>query len=513
MKTRRRPLLVLLSLSLMAVGCTATQPEQAPYSAPSTTAPVDLPPRSELREFPGTPVTRPAFRRPEKQPNFLVMTTDDSAMKDMEFMPRVEAALADEGVTLDQVVAQTPLCVPSRASLLTGQYSHNHGAHAITGPESGVSALDDSDTLPLWLQDAGYDTLFVGKYLNGYGETTPDTYVPPGWTDWRATVDPSTYDYFDHELNVNGTVSRHPGEYSTTLLREQALDMLDEPRREQKPWMMWFNFVAPHHGVPAETGKVRTAAAVPDDRDRDTFSDLELPDTPEMFEEDPSDKTLSAQSRQKVDEQGRAEMRLARQRRVEALQAVDRTVGQLVDTLRRSGQLDNTYVLFTSDNGYALGEHNMRGKLWHFDDMLRVPAVMRGPGLPAGTTVSTPMSNADWAPTIAALAGARTPDDVDGTNVFPWFSSDATKRVIPVMAWKVADGSAQIYRGVSVGPWTFATNRRGRHTELYDRRSDPRQLTSLSTDKRFRPWLRTFRALTKQYASCAGETCQSGFYR
>ncbi|MGN0062880.1 MAG: sulfatase [Nocardioides sp.] len=516
MRTPSR-LLTALCVAALAAGCTtgpqAPRRHSAPHEAPRTKAPVPDPSRAELRAFPGTEVARPAFTAPEEQPNFLVLTTDDMAMAELELMPYVSTQLAAEGLTLTESITPTPLCAPSRASFLTGQYAHNHGVTAVDGPRGGAAALDDTDTLPVWLQEAGYDTAFVGKYLNGYGEQTAPEYVPPGWTEWRATVDPTTYDFLNHDLNVNGEVTSHPGEYSTTLLREQALDVLDDPARDDAPWLMWFNFVAPHSGHAGGEQDPDNPGTVPAEEDLGDFADLDLPSTPAMFEEDPSDKTLVPESRQRVDDDARASMRLARQRRAEALQSVDRTVEALVETLREQGTLDNTYVLFTSDNGFALGEHNMRGKLWHFDEMLRVPTVLRGPGLPAGRSVATPVSVADWAPTIAALAGAEAPGSVDGTNVVPWFGTRATHRAIPIAGWKVFDGSARMYSGVAVGPWTFAQSGQGRKRELYDRRADPYEISSLAADPRFRGWERRLARLSSTLRVCAGPSCQTGFHR
>jgi arylsulfatase A-like enzyme len=208
----------------------------------------------------------------------------------------------------------------------------------------------------------------------------------------------------------------------------------------------------------------------------------------------------------------RDELKEARQQRIESLQSVDRAVARTVRTLRESGQLDNTYIALTSDNGYALGEHNLEGKLWYFREIVDVPMYLRGPGIARGATSAAPVTNADWAPTFAALAGATPTRKVDGTNVVPWLRTGASRRVVPIEAYPVKGGETPLYTGVVVGPWTYVENRRGRG-ELYYREVDPWQLHSLRRDPRYRDQVKELRSLTQKYADCAGQECPSDFYR
>jgi arylsulfatase A-like enzyme len=182
-----------------------------------------------------------------------------------------------------------------------------------------------------------------------------------------------------------------------------------------------------------------------------------------------------------------------------------------VDTLRETGQLDNTYVVFTSDNGYVMGEHNLDGKLWYFREIVGVPMIVRGPGLPHGEKSSTPVTNADWAPTFAALAGASPGRTVDGVNVMPWLDRQAPTRVIPIEGYPVSGGTKPLYIGVLVGPWTYVENSAGRG-ETYYRKVDPWQNHSVRRDPRYRAQVRELAALTERYADCAGDTCPKDFY-
>ena len=409
--------------------------------------------------------------------------------------------------------------MPTRASLISGQYAHNHGALTISGAGGGFKSFEDSDTLPVWLRKSGYDTMFVGKYLNGYGKRGSNRYVPPGWSDWRATVDPTTYNFVRPTINANGTNVRH-AEYSTTLFSDLTTAMLSKPRRKTRPWYMWVNYVAPHVGGPtAPDDPVNThpsdprpvKTTTPAKRDQNTFRHLKLPSKPNMFE-NTDDKAIIRPTHRHWSPSRRKELREARQQRIEALQSVDRAVSRTVKTLRRTGQLANTYIVFTSDNGYVLGEHNLLGKLWYFREIENIPMYIRGPGLPRGTTSATPVTNADWAPTFAALAGATPTRPVDGVDVIPWLRTGATTRVVPIEAYPVQGGRTRLYSGLIVGPWTYVISPGGRE-ELYYRKVDPWQINNLRRDARFRSQLKVLRQLNDQYADCAASTCPSEFYR
>jgi len=198
------------------------------------------------------PSPTPAYSLPVRRPNVLVVTVDDLASIDMPYLPRVRRLMHKGGVAFADGLAPTPLCAPSRASLLSGQYAHNHGAMTITGPSGGYAAFADHDTVATALQGAGYDTLFTGKYINGYGKDGTEHDVPQGWTDWRATVDPSTYKFFNPRMNINGTLERSQG-YTTDVMTAHAQQMISAERGD-RPWFAWVNFVAPHTGGPAGEG-------------------------------------------------------------------------------------------------------------------------------------------------------------------------------------------------------------------------------------------------------------------
>ena len=387
----RLAMAAVLGSALLVAGCSGDADEPAarptPYHAPPGPTGVRAPTAADaVLTAPASPAPLPGL---VNRPNLLMITLDDAAWGDMTYMPHLQDLMVRGGVTLANGLAPTPICAPARASLLSGQYARNNGTLTIGGDGGGFESFQDDDTLPVALQGRGYDTLFVGKYINGYTQDHVD-HRPPGWTVWRPTVDWSTYNFDDPSLLVDGNVvETHT--YSTTLLSDQSNQLLEDPARTQRPWYMWLNYVAPHHGDPIEDDdpasvfphdKHRISTTVPEDRDRNTFSDLDLPDKPDVFEEDPSDKVIIRHARRPVSTMHRAEMREANQQRVEALQSVDRALVRTFATLRRTGQLGRTYVVLTSDNGHVLGEHNLGGKLWYFNEIVGVPMYIRGPGDP-----------------------------------------------------------------------------------------------------------------------------------
>jgi len=486
-----------------------------PSALPAVTRTTVLP----ARQTP-TPPWTPYGRGGGRRPNILMITSDDLSAPDLRYMPHVRALIAKQGVTFADAIAPTPICVPARASLLSGQYAHNHGARTISGPHGGFQAFSESRTLPVALERAGYDTLFTGKYLNGYGEDGSARYVPPGWTDWRATTDPSTYLFFSPRINHNGHLRQYH-RYTTYVMRDQANQMLRAPRRARRPWFMWVNYVAPHHGGPIEAGDPKRrftgwagelASTVPAPQDRHVYDDVPLPHRPDMFEVPTgAPKNSPSRGHHWTRTQKRA-LRLIYDQRIESVRAVDRAVASHIRLLRKTHQLGRTIIIFASDNGYATGEHNINGKLVQYNSILRIPVLMRGPRIPHDRTVRTAVTNPDLATTIMAIARAKPLRAQDGVNIMPWLRAPTQWRVIPIEGWRVTNGTHRLYSGVRVGPWTYVRLRWGGE-ELYNRATDPYELHSLVHDRRYAGALRELRRLNRTYRNCRGRSCPKAFYR
>jgi arylsulfatase A-like enzyme len=440
------------------------------------------------------------------RPNVLLITVDDAAVGDMDHMPQVAQLIADQGTTFDDALAPTPICAPSRASLLTGQYAHNHGVLTVEGEGGGAQAFHARNTLPVWLQRAGYDTLFVGKYLNGYGDDGVPV-VEPGWDEWRPTMGVSTYDFLNPILNINGHLSpRHQD--STELMADQSNMLLSRQARTKNPWFMWVNYVAPHHGEPVDTSDVdllaegiTTPYVTP--KHRGTMRNVPLPDTPDMFRGNTRDTHVAGQP---FTAAGKAAVRSGFRQRLEALQSVDDAVARTIKTLRRTHQLEDTIVIFTSDNGFMTGQHNLYGKLHHYDGALRIPVVMRGPGIPQDRVVETAITNPDLATTIAAVAGARAGRPQDGIDIRPLMHAGPRLRVVPIEAYPVVGGTRPIYTGIRYGQYTYVRLRGGAE-ELFDRSVDPFELTNAATNPENADILASMRRWDRRYHDCAGASC------
>ncbi|MBO0842588.1 MAG: sulfatase-like hydrolase/transferase, partial [Nocardioides sp.] len=370
----------------------------------------------------------PKLKLPVTKPNLLMVTVDDMSADDMKYLPTVRKLIGGgNGTTFSNAIAPTPICVPSRASLLTGQYAFNHGARTISGPHGGFKSFDNSGTVATALQAAGYRTMMVGKFLNGYGEGGTRRTVPKGWNQWRATVDPSTYNYERPQFNVNGKIVK-PGVYSTTEITRQAKTGLSAMRKSGKPWFGWVNYVAPHNGGPEGVGdpgrKFRgTDAAigvpVPAKQDRGAYRNVQIPRKPDLFPTNRSEFATGSPARHVFSGLQKRALRIEYERRIESLRSVDRNVASLVRSLQAHGELSKTLIIFNSDNGYSTGYHNINGKLWHYNELLRIPMLMRGPGVPKGRTVGTTVTEPDIGATLMAAGGALPQRVVDGVPILP----------------------------------------------------------------------------------------------
>ena len=356
--------------------------------------------------------------------NIVVLETDDQTLASMGVMPKTQQLLGDQGVTFTRSFVSYSLCCPSRATLYTGQYAHNHGVLGNGPPAGGYTRLDKTNWLPLWLQAAGYRTMQVGKFLNGYGRLSPPTEVPPGWNDWHGTVDPSTYRYYGYTVNENGTLrsygaANEPEFYSTDFFARRANELIAAAAPSPRPFFLSVAFLAPHSGAPREPDDPQghpTPAVAP--RHANAFSSVALPLPPSFNEADVSDKPAAIRRRPPIGVATAAAIQEGYQQRLESLLAVDEAVASIVGTLRATGELDDTLILFTSDNGFFHGEHRVRqGKVLPYEPSIRLPLLMRGPGVPAGERLGQLVTNADLAPTIEDAAGARPGLAQDGRSL------------------------------------------------------------------------------------------------
>ena len=420
------------------------------------------------------------------RPNIVLILTDDQRFDSLFSMTNVRHMLVNQGVTFSNAFVTNSLCCPSRATILTGAYSHTTKVYSndwgSTVPYGGWRAFhdtgDENGTIALALHDAGYETALVGKYLNHYRGTS----VPPGWDRWAAFANTGSggayYNYSMYVRDAAGTRTESYGsarrDYSTTVIRRRSIAFLKSTSPDT-PFFLYLAPFAPH-------GKI-----IPAPSDIGSFSGYRQHLFPSFDEADVTDKPNYIRSAPSVD---KTMMEKRFRLQYEALQAVDRTVGSVVDYLRTSGQLANTLIVFMSDNGMDYGEHRWVYKLVPYDESIRVPFVVRYPALTGsltGTESAAMVSNLDVAPTFADVAGIGDSfvgvGKVDGTSIVPVLTGAATSIRHDLLLEHLDYGSkfhAPTYCGLRTENLMYARYSDG-FEEVYRLRKDPYELRNAAT--------------------------------
>jgi len=393
---RNRSLATLL-VPVLFVAWAVASPSASPAGPPTAGSSSDPPPLQDNR------------------PNIVFILTDDLDVASIPYMPKLKALIANQGVTIDNYFVSISLCAPSRATTLRGQYGHNTKILSNDPPDGGYARFhrlgEEQSTIAVWLQKAGYRTMLAGKYLNHYPDPRHTRYVPPGWNEWYVKVHGRIDKEFDYTLNENGKPVEYgdkPKDYGTDVYVRKTVDFIRRSARAGKPFFIYLATHAPH------------APATPAPRHEQLFLDRKAPRTPNFNEADVSDKPSFIRHRPPLTQSQIDSIDEHYRERLQTLQAVDDGIEAIVNTLQATGQLDHTYIFFTSDNGYHMGNHRMPGgKNVPYDEELRVTLIVRGPGVPAGATREHLAGNVDLAPTWAELAGATTADFVDGRSLVP----------------------------------------------------------------------------------------------
>jgi N-acetylglucosamine-6-sulfatase len=485
--------------------------------------------------------------------NVVFILTDDMTSSELAGMPNVESLIGGQGTTFNEAYASFPLCCPSRATMLTGQYMHNHGVRGNSPPNGSwfkFRSHEPSD-LPVWLHEAGYYNIHIGKYLNGYSLVDGTLPVPPGWNEWYGKVSEDAL-YFDYNLiektSYDGTpritfYGDQPTDYQTDVFGDRAADFVNDSTVGHQPfWLnLWFN--SPHGPFD------------PAPRDLFRLSGTPLPKLPGFNEKDVRDKPkwLRQQIKRPLRKKQINVIDDERRRQQEQLISVDQAVGKLIDALKAKGILDDTYIIFASDNGFFRGEHRIAsGKYLPYDPSARVPLLIRGPGIPKGGVSNELVWNGDIAQTIEQIASGSENQGVDGRSLLPYAENPALRSTRPILlegdtgpggtgaesahssaamarAARVhvagrrgvknldqepdaiksgaTTDNAPAYRSIRTDRYEYTVYANGQ-TELYDMKRDPAQLRNLATDPRFRyvrKWLFDHLAAL---SSCAGAACR-----
>ena len=441
--------------------------------------------------------------RLQSRPNIVLISTDDQTITDMRWMTKTNELLAANGVTFEGV-SPHPLCCPARAEILTGQYAHNNGVYFNKGRTGGYQALKDpNNTIAAWLQAAGYRTGFSGKFLNGYSWSANGR--PDGWDYWDPTIE-GTYSYFDYTTANDGAPRKAPpGEYITDHVAQMTIDHIASWSAQSTPFFFWSSYVAPH----ARCNESQENCQSPPTPARQYAEAFPGAVNPAMAKPSFNEKNVSDKPKKlRVRKQDPERMQRLFHQRIRALASVDDAVASTVSALADAGQLDNTIIIFTSDNGFLLGEHRLRGKKRAFEESLRVPLIIRGPGFRAGRTNPNTGSILDIAPTILAEANAAAGRLLDGESLTELQLAGAeaggeTRLIQSGARVRRAHDHRWDWRGIRDHRYTWLRWSSG-FIELYDRAVDPYELNNVASNPRYRQVSRVLRTRFHALGKCAG---------
>jgi arylsulfatase A-like enzyme len=483
--------------------------------------------------------THASAQSPGRHPNIVFLLTDDLDMQEVAYMPHVRQLLTDEGVSFSHFYVSVSLCCPSRSSILRGQYSHNTGVLSNGGVNGGFETAYrlgiERSTVGTWLQKAGYRTAYIGKYLNAYPDTAKMTYEPPGWNEFDSAAAGDPYTEYNYTLNQNGHLVSYGSknkDYGTTVYVGMADKFI---RREKgKPFFVYLNVYAPHQ--PAVAAK----------QDKHLFKGVKAPRTPAFNELNEKGKPNWLTGLRVLQAPGIATIDALYRSRIRSLQAVDRGVAKLISTLKDTNQLSNTYFVFSSDNGFHLGQFRLpAGKETAYETDIHVPLIVRGPGVPHHQTSPFIFGNIDIAPTFGQLAGADVPAWVDGRSFAAQLHNptvDASpRRAYLVEHWKVknqnhvgsgptephdldvdnngdlntassalprvAPGFIPEFHGVRTARYLYVEYSTGGR-ELYDTQADPYELHNLVHVASEAPLVAHMHMLVARLKVCSATVCR-----
>jgi len=436
------------------------------------------------------------------RPNIVFILTDDQRWDTTDathspnatpIMPRTRLELADKGVEFSEAFMTTPVCCPSRSSTLAGQYAHRTGVYKNGGNNGGADDFQDAESVAVWLQNVGYRTSLMGKYLNGYqqlwDDNTEPPYVPPGWTEWRGMKNVAFFNYTMIEPDGMGgyhevAYGSNAADYSTDVLREKAKTFISTSVALQQPFFLYLAFKAPH------------LPQIPAPRHEGMFQGITPWRPPSYNEPDVSDKPTWLQNTPQMTPAEQADLDQVRIDQLEMLQAVDEAIGGsttygivgIMEHLRNVGVADNTIVIFFTDNGWHWGEHRTRAKLKPYEESIRAPMFVYYPKLTPLRRVDSRMAlNIDFAPTFTELAGATAPIPQDGESLVrvldatsaTWRTDFLTEGWPNNRVWASVREAAWKYVELPVTPGSPTTTF---ELELYDLVNDPYEEVNVASN-------------------------------
>jgi N-acetylglucosamine-6-sulfatase len=444
----------------------------------------------------------------QARPNIVVIETDDQTLESMRVMDSVNSLIGgSHGATFENSFVNYALCCPSRATFLTGQYMHNHRVFGNKWPSGGFSRFQElhgNYHLGVWLRNAGYYTAMIGKYLNEYAN---DPLMPPGWSEWHAAAE--GYGVYNYPLNNNGTIVNYgqdPADFKQDVLTRKAVNFVDRRAPKAQPFFLWLTYTAPHWSPPDPNPNPPYDcyhAAKPAPRHADVFNSEPLPRPPNFDEANVSDKPAQIRNRPRLSVNSISTIRAGYRCELESLLSVDEGVDAVVRKLKAKAELSNTVLIYTSDNGYFHGEHRIPKDKQHiYEESIRVPLLMRGPGIPRGVKVSDFAINADLAPTIVDLANANPGRAMDGRSLIPVARNPGIEQGRQLLIEEPS------FKAIRTERYMYAEHSTG-EKELYDLRNDPFELVSRHNAPAYASVRAQLAARLQELKSCAGLSCRT----
>ena len=448
------------------------------------------------------------------RPNIVFIMVDDldATLGTTDYMPNLEKYLTNQGVSFEQFFTPTPVCCPSRVTFLTGQYARNHQIYMNQPPEGSFEKFNllgsEASTVATWLSAAGYRTGFMGKYMNHYPFPDNKTYIPPGWSEWYCPAKGKPYTGFGYTLNENGSLVEYqeaPKHYMTDVLRDKAKRFIEGATENENPFFLYLTTFVPHEPY------------TPAPRHADEFKDIQAPRTAAFNEDDVSDKPSGIRNDPSLTDEEIGDIDGVHRLRVQSMRAVDEMIEDLINLLEEQNLLENTYVIFTSDNGFHLGQHRMKpGKAHPYEEDIRVPFIIRGPGIPTGEVIEDYIAgNVDFAPTIAELAGVIPPDYVDGRSLVSIFIEEKPLPEVWRQAMPIEFYGHKVEENETAKPWYLGVRTLDSlyveyeedFIEFYDLTNDPDQLENIArnTDPEL---LTQFSTWLQEIYPSSGEKCR-----
>jgi arylsulfatase A-like enzyme len=452
------------------------------------------------------------------KPNVLMIMTDDETLESIRILDNVKKNITDQGTTFSHYYVSFPNCCPSRATYLTGEFSHNDNVRDNVPPYGGFHNLNGDETLPVWLQRAGYWTASVGKYLNTWGDDG-NISPPKGWNHWYGLIDPTTYHYYDYSVSNDGTkidFGHAPTDYQTDVLGAEVVKTITARAGTGQPWFLSWTPLAPHaqerETASGEndtgTGSITDTFPTPADKYKGTLADEKAPRTASFNQKDMSKMPEFFQKLKPLDPHTIANVQKEYEAELETLKSVDQWVGTIFDTLSKTGQLDNTDVIFTSDNGFYHGEHRITYlKVYLYEQGVHLPLMIRGPGFAKGATADGIVGNVDLAPTILKMAGATSPLPLDGRDMHNVAANpDKAAGRGMLLENLTARGTAHT-EGIHTERWVYLTNEK-REEELYDLQHDPDETNNIAAEPAAAAIKDDLSKRLDVLRTCKGSTCE-----